>query len=553
MTTDRKNKMKQAITLLALTALWAPAHGAAGEAEKNGSQAQGFVAIRLFSNTPDMQPHTWTHVTVLSAADKEYKLEVKASDSRHTSRIFAGYLPEGSYRLKGMLGMQSTPETGPGFDFAIRPGALTNLGTLIYQPIGQGKATFVTYPGQADLARAVWKEFPALDKELGDPVVSGWRQTAVNSQGASGQALPTPLQYGAFGALLIDMADKKNETEKRLAWTDAQDPALRLMLSKTSTYSLNAVQELADGELLAGSNLGQLLVRSKSGEWSNIDIGDAREITALHAYSATHIIVGGEDGLLKQTMDAGRTWTDLAFPVENALIAHIHESNGELLVMSLAQGRMTVHGRLDKPGSQWTELVNLPGMNTMSHTILPKRAALHKGKYLLLIPGKALHAFDLAKRSWTVSPVPSEIQEISSNGESLYSSTMLQKPHVSLDDGASWSKAGNVCGGFTGLIFDFGMRDKDQAWALCKVSGAFVATSRVRYSPDGGRNWTDQLAETAWQSFRIAVTKSVVVYIDRDARLFSSSDGGRTWKQDTRKVPDGAPVRTDSPVPVQAK
>lgn len=555
MATNRKNKMKQATTLLLCTALWVPAQAAAGEADKHPAQAQGFMAIRVFSNTPDVEPHTWNHLTVLSAADKEFKLEMKGSDSRHASRIFAGYLPEGSYRLKGFTGSHSRPETGPGFDFAIRPGALSNLGTLIYQPIGEGKSTFVTYPDQADLARIVAKEFPALAKDLGDSVVSGWRQTAVNNQGASGQAIPTRvLQYGAVGGLLFSMVNKKNETEKRLAWTDAQDPALRLLLSKTSTYSLNAVQELADGELLAGSNLGQLLVRSKAGEWRNIDVGDAREITALHARSAAHIVVGGEDSLLKQSADAGRTWSDLAFPLENALIAHIGEANGELLVTSIAQGRMRVHGLTDKPGSQWTELLDLPGLNTASHAILPKRAAIHNGKYLVLVPGKELHAFDLATRTWTVAPVPKDIVEIASSGESLYSSAMMYKPHVSLDDGASWSKTSNPCGGFVSLVFDFAMRGKNEAWAMCKVGGAFVATSSVRYSQDGGRNWTDMVPETAWQSFRIAATRSVVLYIDRNARLFSSSDGGRSWKQDTRNVPDAAPVGADSaPMPAQAK
>ena len=231
-----------------------------------------------------------------------------------------------------------------------------------------------------------------------------------------------------------------SETEKRVAWADAKDPALRVMLSKTSTYSLNAAQELADGELLVGSNLGQLLSRSKSGEWTNIDLDDPRETTALYARSGKRITVGGEEGMLKQSTDGGQTWVDLEFPVENGLIAHMTEINGELLVMSLAQGRLYVHGRMNTPGSRWGELTKLPGMDTLPYASLPSRATIHKGKYVLVLPGKEMHAVDLAKRTWTVSPVPQEIKEVTSTGESLYAaafSRSLPFPRMTGQAGAN--------------------------------------------------------------------------------------------------------------------
>ncbi|ATQ77350.1 hypothetical protein CR152_24725 [Massilia violaceinigra] len=485
--------------------------------------------------------------------DKEFKLELKVSHSRHTSKIFAGYLPEGNYRLQRIVGLQSTPEIGAGFDFAVRPGALTNLGTLIYQPIGEGKATFVIYDKQVDLARTLSKEFPALAKDLSDTAVIGWRKVATPGVGASGQAIPMSLQYGITGALIGGMVKKMAETEKRIAWEGAKDPALRVMLSKTSTYSLNAAQELPDGELLAGSNLGQLLLRSRSGEWRNIDLDDPREITALYARSRMHITVGGEEGMLKQSTDGGLTWVDLDIPIENGLIAHVAEVNGELFVMSIAQGKISLHSRMNTPGSRWGELANLQGMGILPHVNMPSRAAIHNGKYLLILPGKEIHSLDLATRTWTVSRVPQEIQEIGSNGESVYSTGFFQKPHLSHDEGASWSKLDYACGGFVSIVHDFAMLNKNEAWSLCHVGGAFVTSSRIRHSKDGGRTWTDLLAETPLKSTRMVVKKSVLLYIDRDVRIFSSADGGRTWMRDIRKLPDVAPASGDDTLNRQPK
>ncbi|MDQ1834160.1 WD40/YVTN/BNR-like repeat-containing protein [Massilia scottii] len=545
--------MKQLIALLLLAACCASASAAATEGGNNVSQHQGFVAIRVFANTPDTQAHSWTHLSVLSGMDKEFKLELKVSHSRHTSKIFAGYLPEGNYRLQRIVGLQSKPEIGPGFDFAVLPGALTNLGTLIYQPIGEGKATFVIYDKHIDLARTLSKEFPALAKDLSDTTVIGWRKVATPGVGASGQAIPMSLQYGIVGALIGGMVNQMAETEKRIAWEDAKDPALRVMLSKTSTYSLNAAQELPDGELLVGSNLGQLLLRSRSGEWSNIDLDDPREITALYARSRMHITVGGEEGMLKQSTDGGLTWVDLDIPIENGLVAHVTEVNGELFVMSVAQGKISLHSRMNAPGSRWGELANLQGMGILSHVNMPSRAAIHNGKYLLILPGKEIHSLDLATRTWTMSRVPQEIQEIGSNGESVYATGFFQKPHLSHDEGASWSKLDNACGGFVSIVHDFAMLNKNEAWSLCHVGGAFVTSSRIRHSTDAGRTWTDLLAETPLKSTKMVVKKSVLLYIDRDVRIFSSVDGGRTWMRDIRKLPDVAPASGDDTLNRQPK
>lgn len=79
------------------------------------------------------------------------------------------------------------------------------------------------------------KEFPALANDLSDTTVTGWRQAAAQTQGASGQAIPATLQSGLAGAAITGLVNKMAETEKRTAWGDAKDPALRVMLSKTST------------------------------------------------------------------------------------------------------------------------------------------------------------------------------------------------------------------------------------------------------------------------------------------------------------------------------
>lgn len=149
-----------------------------------------------------------------------------------------------------------------------------------------------------------------------------------------------------------------------------------------------------------------------------------------------------------------------------------------------------------------------------------------------------------------MSNVPQQIQEIRSNGESMYSLGFFQKPQLSHDNGASWSKLDHAC---SGIVHDFAMLDKNNAWSLCHVGGAFVASSRIRQSKDGGRTWSDLLQETALKSTRMVVKKSVVLYIDRDARIFSSSDEGRTWTQDKRKLPKVVPASADGTVNPQPK
>ena len=502
--------------------------------DKDTQQSRGFVAIRIYANTPDTEPHSWTGLAVTSAGGDKFNLDIKRSETRRTSKIFAGYLPQGHYRLRGLTGLRSNPEIGPGFEFDVRPGTLTNLGTLIFQPTGEGKATFVTFAKYGDLAGILPEEFRELAQGGADRKPLGWHRANSENVGTSGQEVASPMQAGITGAVIASIVNARNLTDKRADWADATDPARRLLISKGSTYSLNAVQELPNGELLAGSNLGQLLLRSKTGDWTNIDLDDPREVTALHARDRMVLNAGGEEGMLKQSTDGGKTWTDLGAPVKFGLVLHLAEVNGELFVLSVADGRVYLHSRLNVHGAGWNELKNLPSEGVAGYARMTSRGTINDGKYSIVIPGKEIHSFDLTKKTWAMSALPKEVDDVRSNGQSIYSNSFTFKPQHSTDAGATWNKVANPCRGWISIVVDFAMLNPHDAWAVCMHSGAFAGSTSIRKSSDGGRSWSELVKETPLIVTQFVATNTVLLYIDRDTKIYSSRDGGISWNRDRR-------------------
>ena len=80
--------MKRLLTLLLLAACCVSASAAAADGEKNATGRQGFVALRVFANPLDIEPHTWTHLVVLTGTDKEIKEVTSTGESLYAAGFF---------------------------------------------------------------------------------------------------------------------------------------------------------------------------------------------------------------------------------------------------------------------------------------------------------------------------------------------------------------------------------------------------------------------------------------------------------------------------------
>ena len=513
----------------------------------------GLVAVRVVTNTSvpaAMMSYAskWTTLSVRGADEREHSLQPLPDEGRRRSQIFSGSLPEGQYRIVSLRsGGIVIPLPESSLQFEVRAAHLSNLGTIIYQPTGNRGYTVLQYPAREDIQRALQRELPELSAlALSNPVL-GW-------QGASGAAdgnvvgpnfvvVSNSAAVGVVGTITFgvigSIVERTNATDPVLAWQQVQDPGARLVLAKESTYALNALQRLPGGEIVAGTNLGQVLVRDTDGVWARLDTGDPREIVAVHAWDRQHFIAGGEEGLLLSTEDGGGTWKHLQAPIPGALIMHVTESNGRVLLLSLYRKEMWVHSTTDPGGGEWRELKRAP-MTYPEVMMWPNQqsmAVLSGDKYFVSIPDQSVHVLDLANETWEAFAAPGKLRELSASMEGFVygvGSTFRVHPYITKDAGVTWARYDNACTGIYSGIMSLSFVSPGEAYVLCQHVGMWANTTSIARTRDGGKTWDDVLKETPVRSQQMFAASDLILYMDITGRIYSSKDGGKTWSTERR-------------------
>lgn len=518
------------------------------------SDDKGLVALRIVTNTAAIDlavgfSNKWGSLNVEHSDGTRAQLIAENDDGRRSTQIFAGLIPEGRYQITGLVAGQgglgrSVSLKDQGMTFEVRREHITNLGTLIYQPIGNRETTVLRYPSTDDVQRFLRTNFSGLSELSAGRPVLGWLDVEQNTSGkvASGSVIvvSNSATMGIVGTITMGVmqaiSDRAGATASIAEWHETTDAAARLSLAKQSTYALNNIQELPSGEIIAGTNLGQIVFLHPERGWKSVDIGDPREITAISATDADSIIIGGEEGLMLSSANGGRTWKAKTSPVPDGLIMHIGRHADELLVVTLYRNELLVHSQKDKEGAAWDELRRIPIAQpslVINWPSLQGLAAIQNQKYLVMVPGGQVHTFDFESREWKSYPAPGWSREVRTQGaDRVYTSQTSRAPHAfTTDGGATWTPYSNTCAGIYTWALSVAAVSRDELYMLCFGTGMFVGSTSLHKTSNGGNDWTELIKEMPVIASQMYATKNVVLYIDLTGSVYASKDAGSTWSK----------------------
>ncbi|MEJ2466283.1 MAG: hypothetical protein P8045_11365 [Candidatus Thiodiazotropha sp.] len=519
--------------------------------------AHGAAIIRVATNTKKIDPtwvvNTWTSIQVRDEHDQLFSLKPADQDrvGNTDTQVFTGMLPKGQYRLERLVApgagreivasLESIPES-----FNVESAHLSNLGVLVYQPTGDSGFTILQLPiSDEDFLELTDRYQPKLKQQADMKPILSWSHSAENSPNTVTKVdhrrdAMHPTLGSPIVSLIQSFVDDAHKRQAVEAWQSTDDPVIKLEMAKMSTYAFNDAQQLASGEIFAGSNLGQILVREFSGEWKRLDTGDVREINALHVDDATHIAAGGEEGLLLMTDDGGSTWMRLRSPRDAGLILDISRHRDEWLLASVNRYGLVAYSTRDLASGSWQELGRFAeyqeGM--VNHLVGIKTlygAALSGNVYSLFAYPNKLHRFNLKNRTWESSVTPavfSGIVCVEGTHEPFLASksnVLSKSPYISLDQGDTWEQ---IPWNGDRFILSTSVVSPTHAYILSSQPHAFSVTTKVAETRDKGKTWNYLLEETPVnaQALYASALDSSVFYVDIHGRIHASTNGGERWR-----------------------
>jgi hypothetical protein len=513
------------IVLVLVTALTVSAC-ATGPASVNGRngpladipEGQGVALAKMIAIArPSAFNSKWRALMIEDSAGNAFSLSDVGPPSAKYS-IFMGTLPQGSYKVKEL----ASAGTGPGLifklistdsaqiesrlpQFEVRKGAVTNLGTIVFQLPKGGNATSLEYV-ISDGDRG--KEAALADLYPED------RTTIMSMQA-----------FNASGNLAID---RIKETES--------------LIVKSPPFLTNLVR-LADGRIAAPGISGFLHIRERDGAWRAMHMNSFDSLTSLNELPDKTLAVGTENGKYLLLLPGSKA-------VETHRLADPDLSISAIVPMGqfgyAIQASRQQTGKYLGPISYFVvkkdslhvdgtekELVSFDGFVALGTVPM----YFHKKELFLFFnePGfrrtTKMSRFNMetGEKSqqefafWPLKVEPGSGDDLlmtRMNGMSFYRS-------VSKDDGRTWQaiddELAQECFFFTSQVA-YGLRKVSTDWDTIQMT--------LTKTENGGKTWRDSgipfTVSTGIPRLQGGSSKEIVVYTGDDIR--SSKDEGMTWK-----------------------
>jgi hypothetical protein len=424
---------------LLLGLLWAAPLLAKTPDARTLAATQGYV----YASFPKPSRGLLTVVPV--AGGREYELVERLDAGRKAQGL---WLPEGDYRIAYW-----SPHKWQSEPFHVQAGRVTDLGSLLALGVG-GKQQVLVSLHPAEEAHAV---DAALDEFAGalvsrEPIA--WTAVAPSK----------PVQGGIAGttAGAIPQLATAATAAELLRGARAYAPPM---------YDEPAIA--ADGTLYYGADLGQLRVRAPAGQWSNVGMDTLHSIPAVEWLEGA-LVTGSDDGVLRRSTDAGKTWTQLR-KLDGEMIIDIDQAQGTWLVTTshlipnrrgfLALDHIKVYKANAADLSDLAVLRDFPLDPNFLSNYLAARPQLVKGQFFLTLPDQLVR-LDLASMQWKTLTPPGKVSEAGmepSTGvlSAFLSKGAFSKVYVSEDAGDSWVQTGRP----PYVIFDVQFQTRDSGWA----------------------------------------------------------------------------------------
>jgi len=445
---------------------------------------EGFAVARVANNGDA----PYLRLVVERDGGRNYTLETKTPVVPNPA-MYGAWLPPGEYRLlrldSSWFGFYQLPASvdleGMFPKFSVEAGKLTDLGTLLQQPVGPLRATVVQMSdadGEGPLVRAHYPEIAAA--LAADPI--RWNGT---SNWAYRDA-----SVSTGGGLLVSIIDraitKANQPSMKDQWPKATSAREIVELGKRATVAMTPPVFDGGGNAFFGSALGQVLVRSPQGQWSNRDTGVADEVDAVF-FEDGRLYAGTTEGRLLLSTDRGATWsTGARAPGIVTGIARL----GSDFVVAVA-GTPDTQALLLR-GPNFLELPSVPwkvlgtARPQQRHPLRSVGLDVFGERLVAWAVPEQWFVYDAGSNAWKESAAPSADARFVNAAAGLIYSGGFRKGALSIDRGATWRELR-----FQGMGVGVGFRDATNGVAVVAPNRPVVVENFAVSTKDGGNTWTE--------------------------------------------------------------
>ena len=500
---------------------------------------QGVIVVRVINTSS--YPLPFNQLTIIPKNINESK-KIKPSRlealrvSTTKSTIFSAQVSSGSYSLdslrsyhvNGQMWFSRWVEADAKFGtFEIKPGQVTDLGTIIYYPK------------------------PQEDKYLNTLV----RQTAENK----GTTLDSYFPFFSYSKNnVIGWNEDEYEEERNNAFiSSAQNPV-----------TFNDHYLAPDNSLYFIGKLGVILKRTAEGEWQTDAVDTNLDLNTIAQNNQQDLVVGGNEGqvFLKKR---DQQWQDISITHDHD-IAHISWHSNKLIdIISRQETQMTVY-RVNIEGKKplWSTLASYSyfkgWLNSQGQSQHPKKKKKKKSKWDKRIVEIKLDDYD-SQNYVTIRLQSFGENYVFSSGDRLKFSYDPQTWQVSknnvktqipqvFDAGAVKLKTGydglwSWTIGSSYLKFDsqnHTWSEMDTAVRTCKedyqLKGTKCVLNHVNFKSKSERfnfismPWfssnLEAIAIASFPDYNYSGSKR-----DNEVKIIVTADGGKSWKKTERKLP----------------
>jgi len=446
--------------------------------------------------------HGFVHASLGSGASVRLRSLAKGetydlvSQAQHGPYAYGLWVPEGRYEivdLRDNAGAAYAP-------FDVARGRVTDLGGIVRLEIGNYE--YVRLPiRHPELAPGLEQAIGALRPHLATAEALEWRPSAPPQ--AEKQGTPA-TNLGLIADLLMEYTRHVNK------------PPLNQQLKETKTTeeffrrAAGAVPPLTDepasdaeGRLYYGAELGQIRVRTRNGEWTNLDTGTLQTLTAVEV-SGRKIVAGTARGEIRVS-DEGKIWRrHFSFAPEET-VADIDRVGERWIVLTV---RLSGFNPQAAPGAQvQTADVfkvysatgdELAGMTLLRELQLPEKVFVIRGMGArgqamaggwFINVGSDLLRLDLATLQWSTSTPGHKVSGFHVSPKTGLLTAYRQqgafsKLNLTADQGRTWRPADTP----PYIFYDVYFESPEKGFATRFNTGAFSSSIEfMAYDPKADR------------------------------------------------------------------
>lgn len=471
-------------------------------------------------------------LSVFNAKWKTLRLTDKATGQSHdiqdTAQPFASYslfmgtLPKGQYVISDLESAGQAPA-----NFGLIPALILISLTSDSQSIGNKLGSFTVKPGAVTNLGTVVSALPT--EKDGQPKLAVLADTE-GQLAALADVTPTAkARFAKLGTLTWDSPPSGEAGAKALE------------IIRTSNTNVSGLDATQDGRLIAGSVLGMLHSRSPDGKWTSQSVGSFDTITYARSLANGRIFAGTDNGKYYIWLPEQNKWLEQRVASEDFKITHVEPMGDTGFAIQAVSTHLPTYSNpiktkvLFKPKlegmSEVKEILSLDGLSAFGKTV-----TFFNGEELQVFFNQV--GFSRVADRYRINPITHEHKQDTvpywaaelyrlpdsslvldrMNGLSIYNS-------FSKDNGKSWID--NDSSGPNAMRYI----DANTGYGFSHVStGWSTVTVTLSKTQDGGKTWQavgTPIDVAGALPVRI-IGKRLFVFTGKN--ILSTVDEGATWQ-----------------------